>query len=322
MNGEMKDKDMAVQSALAVKAKYLAHIKGHLNVTGVGVGYKVVNGKRTDIVSVRVYVSKKVSKQDLKKEDILPSSLDGILLDVIEVSPKAHSEFTSRHNPMLGGISIGNEVLGGSGTITYSVFDNILGEDMILSNWHVLCGRFTCANGEVIIQPGTGGGDGGQPQDKVARLYRSVLSNEVDAAIGRLTGERFLIREILELGGVNGVGDPALGMQVRKAGRTTGVTSATITDISADITVDYDTFSHELINQLVIEGDNASKPGDSGSLWMDDQNMAIGLNFAGQEGGGTAFANKFKSVLSAMNINLNNGITMQDFVAISFLELL
>lgn len=324
----MNEKDSRVQLAKEVKSRVSADLRKYANVTGAGVGLKVVKGQRTGTVSIRVYVSKKLPKDQLREEDILPEQIEGVPVDVIEVVMKAHggpiplSTFTDRHNPMTGGISVGNPLLG-SGTLSFNVFDNVSGEGMILSNWHVLCGRLDCAISEPITQPGDGGGDTGElPRDLVARLYREAITSEVDGALARLTGNRVLNREILGLGTVVEIGNPVLGMAVTKAGRTTGITSGVITDVSADITVQYDDAERTLVNQIFIEGTNVSLPGDSGSVWIDDQQQAIGLNFAGNDDGTMAAANQFSVVVSTLNFNLKSGITMQDFVSIANLELL
>lgn len=310
--------------ALDVKKKWAASLKDYPNVTGVGVGYKIKKGKRTKTISIRVYVSKKVAEEKLKAKEILPKRLQNIPVDVIEARFRVHGdgstiiEHRQRQDPMTGGISVGNVTLGGSGTLAASVFDNSTAEDMILSNWHVLCGRFECATGEVIIQPGTGGGDTGSANDIVGELTRAVLSNEVDAAVARVTGHRFFLKEVLGYGTVEAINQPLLGMTVRKSGRTTGLTTATITDVSADITVSgYPDGDHDFHNQLVIEGTNASLPGDSGSLWLDESNMAVGLNFAGDGSGSMANANPISAVVAALNINFGVGITMQDFIVVT-----
>lgn len=311
----------AIQKAQEVKNAVASQLMTMPNVTGVGVGYKVVGGRRTDVIAIRVYVAKKLPKAALRPEEVLPESLQGVPVDVIESTFHIHQgeDNQALHNPLVGGISIGNFILGGSGTLTVSVFDNDTKEDMILSNWHVLCGRFDCAVGEEIIQPGTGGGDTGTSADIVARLYRTALTNQVDAALARLTGDRFLLKEVLGLGSVTDVGVPQLGMQVRKSGRTTGLTTATIVDISADIQIDgYPDGTHTFNNQILLQdGDMVSLPGDSGSLWIDDANRAIGLNFAGNQNGTLGIANRFTAVMDALNIDLVEGITQQDFIAAS-----
>jgi hypothetical protein len=197
------------------------------------------------------------------------------------------------------------------------VFDNESNEDMLLSNWHVFCGRFSCAPGEIIIQPGTGGGDIGTSNDVVARLHRSRLSQRVDAAIARLTGDRFLLREVFGIGPVTMAGIPQLGQHVKKSGRTTGVTAGTVVDDSLEVDVDgYPDGARTFRDQIVIEdGSNVSRAGDSGSAWLDEANRVIGLNFAGSDGMG--IANPIPAVLEELNVNCGSGVTQQDFLAIT-----
>lgn len=326
-NNNNRRKTVAVKKAHEVKKKNIKRLMNKANVTGVGIGYKIKDGKRTRQVAIRVYVSKKLPVSKLAPDDVLPKTIDNIPVDVIEANFIAHqdpsipADHRLRFNPLLGGISIGNLILGGSGTLGVSVFDNSLGEDMILSNWHVLCGRNNCAAGEPVIQPGTGGGDTGGPGDLVATLHRFAITNQVDAAIARLSGHRFLLKELFGWGAVSGVAAPALGMRVRKSGRTTGITSGVISDESADITISYPDGDRDFQNQVIIEnGSQVSRPGDSGSIWIDDSNNAVGLNFAGS--GSRGVANPMPVVLATLNINFRFGITMHDFVAISVNTLL
>ena len=320
MNNKSEKHGPVLKKAHELKRKNKTRLMNKANVTGVGVGYKIKNGKRTNQVSIRVYVSKKLPKEKLSPRDLLPKKIENIPVDVIEakfevvLDPSIPANHRLRFDPLLGGISIGNSILGGSGTLGVSVFDNVLGEDMMLSNWHVLCGRLACASGEPVIQPGSGPGDAAGPV--VGTLYRAAMTNQVDGAIARLSGDRFLLKELFGWGHVSSVATPVLGMAVRKSGRTTGITSGVITDIDADISITYpDGVNRSLQNQVMIEGTLASRPGDSGSIWIDDSNNAVGLNFA--RSGNMGVANPMPEVLSALNINFRFGITMHDFVAIT-----
>jgi len=312
--------DALMRRATEAKRAAAGRLRAYPNVIGVGVGLKEVGGVRTDQVAIRVYVERKLPRSRLADAEVLPDEIDGVPIDVIEARFEVHGgpdptdEHRLRHNPMVGGISVGNEVLGGSGTLGGSVFDNRTRQDLMLSNWHVLCGSLTCAVGEPVIQPGTGGGDTGTPADIVGRLHRSVLADEVDAAVAVLSGHRFLRRDLLNLGPFAGASDPVLGAQVRKSGRTTGVTDGVITDVSAEIDViGYPQGTLTFQNQIVIENGDPSAPGDSGSLWVDGSNRVVGLNFAGSPG--RAVANPIAAVIDALDIDLQHGITMQHFLA-------
>jgi hypothetical protein len=63
----------------------------------------------------------------------------------------------------------------------------------------------------------------------------------------------------------------------------------------------------------VIENANPSLPGDSGSLWIDGSNRVVGLNFAGSSG--RAIANPVSSVIEALGIDIDRGVTMHDLFA-------
>lgn len=312
--------DPRVRRAREVKQAAAERLRAYPHVTGVGVGFREVGGSRTDEIAIRVYVDRKLPRSELSDQDLLPAEVDGIPVDVIEARFEVHggpdptAEHRRRHNPMRGGISVGNQVLVGSGTLGGSVFDNRSGRDLILSNWHVLCGSLTCAAGEPVSQPGTGGGDAGTGADLVGRLHRFVISDRVDAAVALLSGHRFLRRDLLNLGPFEGTAAPVLGAEVRKSGRTTGVTEAVITDVSATVeVVNYPQGTLTFDEQIVIEDDQPSARGDSGSLWIDGSNRVVGLNFAGSPG--LALANPITAVTAELDIDIDRGITMQHFLA-------
>ena len=107
--------------------------------------------------------------------------------------------------------------------------------------------------------------------------------NQVDAALARPDNPADVLDEILAIGTVSGIAPAALGMAVRKSGRTTGLTTGTINVIDATVNVSYGsgrtaTFENQLVAGPMSQG------GDSGSLVVDGGALrAVGLLFAGSE---------------------------------------
>lgn len=302
------EQEQVVDRAKAIKQKHVDRLKAFPNVIGVGVGHEIAGGKRTDRVAIRVYVRKKLPKDQLAPDAILPDTLDGFPVDVIEDEFWIHQSRLDAHTFLVGGISVGNFLLGGAGTLGVSVFDNRTGQELFLSNWHVLCGSDTCQAGELIIQPGAF--DGGTQADLVAHLFKAVLNQDVDAAVALPLGQRPLFKEVFEVGFVESFNQAVLGSTVHKSGRTTGLTTGPISDISADVTVNgYPGGSRDFRDQIVIDG-SVSAPGDSGSVWLNEADEVVGLNFAGSSS--RAIANHIALVFAALDINLNPGITAHD----------
>jgi hypothetical protein len=309
-----EEQQKVVDRAKLVKEKHADRLKRFPNVVGVGVGHEIVGGKRTDRVAIRVYVRKKLPKDQLAPDVILPDTIDGLPVDVIQDEfwihqqpPISLEERVVSHIFLRGGISIGNLLVGGSGTLGVSVFDNRTGQEMILSNWHVLCFSDTCQAGEPIIQPGAF--DKGTEADLVAELVRAVLSPTVDAAIAQPLGQRPLFKEVWDIGFVEAARVAQLGMVVRKSGRSSGFTAGTVSDISADVDVNgYPNGTQHFVDQIVIDGNNISIPGDSGSVWVNDANEVVGLNFAGSSI--RAIANHIHAVFAELDINLSPGMSV------------
>ena len=71
--------------ARAVKAAHAPALLKKANVVGVGVGLREQGGVRTGEVALVVMVSRKVPLADLAPADVIPATLDGVLVDVQEV---------------------------------------------------------------------------------------------------------------------------------------------------------------------------------------------------------------------------------------------
>lgn len=80
-----RDPHSDYQHAEAVKRRYQAEILTKTNVVGVGVGFRSRAGKMTEEVAIIVMVTRKQSSAEIPEEDLLPSEIEGVPVDVQEV---------------------------------------------------------------------------------------------------------------------------------------------------------------------------------------------------------------------------------------------
>ena len=74
----------AVQHALEVKRRHESELLRKPNVVAVGVGFRTRGGQSTSEVCLVVSVTQKKSAADLKRGEVLPTSLEGVPIDVVE----------------------------------------------------------------------------------------------------------------------------------------------------------------------------------------------------------------------------------------------
>ena len=150
------------------------------NVIGMGVGYRTRGDKITNELAIKIYVSQKIPKNQLKKTDLIPSLLDfkdkKIGVDVEASKMPVAQVFTLRSRPLVGGSSIGTVTASasmvarqeGMGTLGVCVtLDD--GETYMLSNNHVMSRCNQLPIGTDIIQPSIADG-GVAANDIIASL--------------------------------------------------------------------------------------------------------------------------------------------------------
>lgn len=133
----------------------------------------------------------------------------------------------------------------------------------------------------------------------------NIPDNKVDCALARPSDPAMFSDDIRQIGLVNDTKAPALGMRVRKYGRTTAYTEGNIKLLNATVNVNYSTAqgtrTARFTGQVITDG--MSQGGDSGSLIVDTaEPKAVGLLFAGSELA-TIFT-PIDVVLEALNITL------------------
>ncbi len=140
------------------------------------------------------------------------------------------------------------------------------------------------------------------PADTAAQ---DVPTNLVDCALAKPTHPEMFSDEILQIGKVSGTKPAALGMRVRKYGRTTSYTEGNITLLNATVNIAYNTIAGQKNARFTgtVVTESMSAGGDSGSLIVDaSENKAVGLLFAGSNLA-TIFI-PIENVLSALNITI------------------
>jgi hypothetical protein len=131
------------------------------------------------------------------------------------------------------------------------------------------------------------------------------VANTVDAALARPINQALFLDEIANIGLVQETVPPALGMRIRKTGRTTGYTESTITLLNATVNVAYNTSQGPRTARFTgqVIADPMSQGGDSGSLIVETGvNRAVGLLFAGSPLA-TIFT-PISTVFNALNVEL------------------
>lgn len=300
----------------ASQEKLLDPEKANENVVGMGLGVKWSGGQPTGEPALLILVTQKVEKTLLSRKDRIPSKVEGMQTDVLAIGQPVAGDgaklgagsqtLTKRARPAEGGYSVGHVKIT-AGTIGTCVYDiqpggstnppshgiGIPPHYYILSNNHVLANSNNANLGDPILQPGPFDG-GTDPDDGIARLSRFIPitffppvplpqhRNLVDAAIAE--GEfHDLDREIYWIGYIRGwrrKTDVSVGMRVQKTGRTTNYTIGRITAINATVNVGYGGGRVARFRDQIITTD-MSAGGDSGSLVITEDNIAVGLLFAG-----------------------------------------
>lgn len=295
------------------------------NVVGVGIGPKTRGGMRSGETAVVVLVTQKLTQNELLADSVVPSFLEGVATDVMEVGEIRFLGRTSMSRPAHPGASIGHYKVS-AGTFGAVVYDKKTNMPFILSNNHILAnisnghdGR--SALGDPIYQPGTY--DGGTSESMIGNLYRLVpiiyqekgkakdkraSVNRVDAALAKPVSAEMINPDIIDVGSIKGISRPEMNMKVQKSGRTSGVTNGRIRVMHTTLKVDMDDNRYAVFEDQVAT-DMVSKPGDSGSLVLTESGEAVGLLFAGSDR--SAIFSPIQNVLSALDVVMVGENTQQ-----------
>jgi hypothetical protein len=295
---------------------------------GVGIGWKLVNGKPTNQLALRIYVSKKLPMPAVPVSERVPEEIrffsrgankeKTIVTDVIESPPPVFEQDpTEEHRPAPGGVSV-DGISGTAGTLGGWVWDTTDDTIVSLSNHHV----YGHVAGVDVIQPGPFDG-GSTPANKIGDVKRGIQRlgggdiNTVDCAIADADSNDLYDLSVLEIGpAVYAIDVPVMDMLVEKFGRTTQHTFGEITDADLETTVSGLSFDDCCRIDIVPPTADWSAGGDSGSLVFSQTPIAgdsgikpvVALHFAGPQGGTFGIVCKIQNVFNRLQLTtLCNG---------------
>jgi len=270
----IKDK----KKILELKNKHSKRMMEKHSLTGIGIGYKTTNGIKTDKLSMVFLVEKKLPKNEIPKDKLLPPTLEDVECDVIETGEIKALAYTDKIRPAEPGYSIGHPDIT-AGTLGCVVYKDI--GRYILSNNHVMAHENAAEIGDPIYQPGVY--DGGVADDTVAYLDSFVTLEDnatVDGALAIITNNE-LVTNVGQWGSaITSYSDPEVDDTVYKTGRTTENTTGTVLYEHTDVNINYTDLGVLLIKDCFIT-DYMADGGDSGSVGRSSDTNAVGLLFAG-----------------------------------------
>lgn len=234
----------------------------------------------------------------------LPDKIDGIPTRVHVTGRVVPYARPGGGGTLQMGTSTGNDNECASGTLGCVVIRS--GNEYFLSNNHVFARENAASNGERIDAPGRYDGKpicAQTPQCGTLADYQAISfnnNNTIDAAIAAPDPARPYTQ--VQSSGYDPsstVTSPAVGLAVKKTGRTSNLTHGTIEAINVTIRVQYTGGIATFVNQIQTPG-NFIRSGDSGSLMVTETGEnPVGLCFAGGSGG--SFANPIANVLQRFN---------------------
>jgi hypothetical protein len=301
----MPDLDAMIQAKLAAAADLLK-LPG---VTGVGVGHREKGGQVTDELAIRVYVEHKRPLNEVSAETRIPTEIGGFKTDVIE---KGHDVITSLEDvykrPIVGGVEI-TRVEPGLKNGYGSVCCFVTKRTKTGPNSYQLDSDVYMLSAAHVLEPSVGAVDDLVYQPRPI-LFGNLCARKADINWGNDAGLALLGRgiawknEICDVGPIGGFGDPVQGQVVRKQGRTTGLTTGRVSDISYEyINMDLgkrfsDLFRISPVNaneSFALEGDSGGPVFSGGQDIRSNPPVLLGLVHS-KSSNGSAGVSKIKNI--------------------------
>ena len=75
---------VTMEEVKRVKAAYEAELMGKSGVVALAIGYRYVDGEKTDELCIICYVVRKKPIEDLKEHEVIPREIEGVPIDIVE----------------------------------------------------------------------------------------------------------------------------------------------------------------------------------------------------------------------------------------------
>jgi hypothetical protein len=297
------------------------------NVVGVAIGQKWSNGVNTGEEAILVFVERKIDKKALKKQDLIPPTINGVKTDVVGKTGSFKSlAYTQKIRPICPGYSCGHKLVT-AGTIG-AFFTDWEGQVVGLSNNHVIAAtnkaRILI---DSIYQPGVYDYSN-YTSNTIGKLkrYRTLSSNLSfnaadwcriygynleDSGIFTINDGIEIDNEIPGIGYLNGFNDDVnVGDVLRKCGRTTQLTHGNVIATNASVYVNYDRVTYLFKDQIITS--DMSDGGDSGSVTVDANNNAVGLLFAGSSN--STVHNRIRYPRASFGLEIYNPVSINESI--------
>ena len=297
-------------------------------VHGVGVGGKTTRGEPTGEISITVFVERKLPLSEIPAEQRIPEEIDGVRTDVVEqpvetiiqgipgIPVGTEDVDAEEYRPLRGGIQIGRR--GGPGRGTLGCICTVTGAPnrvIALTCHHVAFRRCAeTASSEEVGQPIGRSSSTESCHDIFGRLVDAQCDTDVDVALVQLQGGMQWLAQIEGDGVVAGTRAVTVAdtnpprLQVKKRGKTSGLTGGTVIGVGVVGTTNHEDGSvhRSYTNGIRIRANpDPANPGardfglqgDSGAVVRDLAGNVVGILFSSAIGAGFATAFPIQAVI-------------------------
>lgn len=267
----------------------------HPRIQGIGIGRKIVAGRRTRTLALRVYVDVKRPLAELKDAAVnrklrIPGSRRHAVTDVIPIGKMQLHLNTDRVRPVVPGYAI--ESAGKLGTLGCVVRRK--GDDgwYFLASGHVIGLGGNASIGQPIIQPAIR--HHGSTSDRIGQtdlppdiLFLDGYPNLDDCALGRFDDPALAEPYVRLIGRPKGFSSTIRErMLIQKTGFTTDYTTGRVRDTTFCVALNYPVpgggTRRAGFRELVL-CDRYADEGDSGAAIFDESQNLVGLHLCGSD---------------------------------------